>query len=102
MSIQGRLRLQHLFLAMQVLLTLLLVPVCLVALYALYVGITFGFNLWNPQEPAVTLVWLGMVTSPAWFYALLVWSEKSRQRVMVFFGVAAAALLAGIAHALTH
>ena len=87
---------------MRLLLTLLFVPVCLVAAYALFVGITFGFNLWNPKHPVVTIVWLGIVASPVWFYGLLVWSAKSERRIIIFFGLTCAALLAGIAHYVTH
>ena len=49
--------------------------ISLIALLALYVGLTFGFNLWNPATPLVTMVWLAVVSSPAWFYGLLIWSN---------------------------
>lgn len=102
MSSESKLPSAHLFGAMRLLLTLLFVPVCLVALYALIVGVTFGFNLWNPEDPIVTIVWLVIVASPAWFYGLLVWSERSERRTVVFFGLTSAALLTGIAHYVTH
>jgi hypothetical protein len=92
----------HLVTAMRVLLTLSWVPVCLVAVYALLVGITFGFNLWNPREPMVTVVWLAIVTSPAWFYGLLVWSDRSARRTVALFAIVATALVAGAGHYITH
>lgn len=84
------------FAAVRVLLTLALLPIGLIAAYALLVGVTFGFNLFNPREPLVTVVWLTIVTSPGWFYALLVWSERSRGRSLALFTMVAAATVAAL------
>jgi ABC-type dipeptide/oligopeptide/nickel transport system permease component len=85
-----------LFVALRVSLTLLLVPISLIALLALYVGLTFGFNLWNPATPLVTMVWLAVVSSPAWFYGLLIWSERSGRRSLLLCAISIAALSTGL------
>ena len=87
---------------MRTVLEILLIPISLIALYALFVGLTFGFNLWNPNAPLVTAIWLGIVTSPAWFYGLLRWSKGSRPRTAILFAASIGAILLGTAYFLTH
>src|SRR5687767_12934354 len=36
----------------------------LFAFYMLFVGLTFGFALWNPNNPKPTLLWLGVLAAP--------------------------------------
>lgn len=79
----------QLFYAIRFLLELTIIPISLIAAYALFVGITFGFNLWRIDAPLVTLAWLIIVASPAWFYFLLKWSQASATRTaMVTVGLA--------------
>lgn len=79
----------QLFYAIRFLLELTIIPISLIAAYALIVGITFGFNLWRIEAPLVTVAWLIIVASPAWFYFLLKWSQASFTRTaMVTVGVA--------------
>lgn len=68
------------FYSLRFLLELAIIPISLVAAYALFVGVTFGFNLWRAEAPLVTVVWLMIVTSPLWFYLLLKWSQTSANR----------------------
>ena len=83
-------------------LEILMIPISLIAFYALFVGLTFGFNLWNPNSPLVTIVWLGIVTSPAWFYGLLYWSKGSPPRTAALFTFTLGANIFGVGHFLTH
>lgn len=96
MEIEGQAR-YSIFVVTRVLLTLLLPLIGLIALAALYVGVTFGFNLFNLRDPLVTVVWLIVVSSPGWFYALLVWSERSRARSFALLGVVAPLAVAALA-----
>jgi len=73
----------QLFYATRFLLELTIIPISLIAAYALFVGMTFGFNLWRLDAPLVTLLWLMIVASPAWFYFLLKWSQRSTLRTAV-------------------
>ena len=84
------------FVALRVSLTFLLVPISVIALLALYVGLTFGFNLWNPASPLVTVVCLAVVSSPVWFYGLMIWSERSGRRSLLLCASIMAALSAGL------
>ncbi len=74
----------------------------MVAAYALLVGLTFGFNLWNPRDPVVTIVWLLIVAAPLWFYGLLYWSRNSRPKTTALFTVALVAIAAGIGDFVVH
>ena len=69
------------FYSLRFLLELVVIPISLIAAYALFVGVTFGFNLWRAEAPLVTVAWLMIVTSPLWFYLLLKWSQTSATRV---------------------
>lgn len=68
------------FYSLRFLLELAIIPISLIAAYALFVGVTFAFNLWRSEAPLVTVVWLMIVTSPLWFYLLLKWSQTSTTR----------------------
>ncbi|BBB07899.1 hypothetical protein [Sphingopyxis sp. EG6] len=68
------------FYSLRFLLELAFIPISLIAAYALFVGVTFGFNLWRSEAPLVTVVWLMIVASPLWFYLLLKWSQTSTTR----------------------
>ena len=75
--------------AIRFLLELAIIPISLIAAYALFVGVTFGFNLWRPDAPLVTVIWLMIVTAPLWFYFLLKWSQTSTTKTaFVAAGVA--------------
>ncbi len=87
---------------MRLFVQLLMIPISLAALYALLVGLRFGFNLWNPDDPVVTIVWLAIVLSPVWFYGLLYWSKGSRQRTTVLFAVSLGAIILGVGGFLAH
>lgn len=95
MEIEGQSR-HSMFVVTRIVLTLLLLPICLIALVALYVGVTFGFNLFNPHEPLVTFAWLAVATSPGWYYALLVWSERSRRSSFALLGIVMPLALAAL------
>ncbi|EIZ78466.1 hypothetical protein WSK_2910 [Novosphingobium sp. Rr 2-17] len=66
----------------RLMLELAIIPIGLVSLFALFVGLTFGFNLWRLDMPLVTVGWLAVVLAPVWFYALLKWSENSSGRTV--------------------
>lgn len=68
--------------AIRLMLELAIIPIGLVSLYALFVGLTFGFNLWRSDAPLVTIGWLAIVLAPLWFYGLLKWSENSNRRTV--------------------
>ena len=83
-------------------LQILMLPISLIALYALFVGVTFGFNLWNPNSPLVTVIWLLIVASPVWFYGLLYWSKDSRRKTTALFTVGVVSIAIGVGHFLAH
>jgi hypothetical protein len=87
---------------MRGLLQILMLPISLIALYALFVGVAFGSNLWNPNAPLVTVIWLLIVASPLWFYGLLYWSKDSRRKTTALFTVTLVSIAVGVGHFLTH
>ena len=60
---------------LRVALWLLLVPSGVFAIYLLFVGLTFGFSLWNPANPLPTLLWLGVLMAPV----LIAFTLRERQ-----------------------
>lgn len=60
----------------------------IIAAYALFVGLTFGFALWNPANPKPTLLWLGVVCAPLPIaFALRNWP---RSPIFLFLSLVAA------------
>lgn len=64
---------------------ILIIPIGLIAAYVLFVSVTFG----NPDAVSTGkgLAWLLIVSSPAWFYGLLVWSKGSQPRTAALFAL---------------
>ena len=69
------------------LLWLVFIPSLLFAIYMLFVGLTFGFALWDASNPTPTILWLGVLAVPLLLGAAL---KKARRSPLIL----AAALLA--------
>jgi hypothetical protein len=62
----------------------------LFALYMLFVGLTFGFALWQPDNPKPTMLWLGVLAAPILVTAGL---RQRYKPIMLAFALVAACIL---------
>lgn len=64
---------------------ILLAPALLVSLMTLYVGLTFGFNLWRADRPFAIALWFAVIMLPALVLAAL----KAKEEPRLFYPLAA-------------
>jgi len=68
---------------LRICLWIFLVPSGLFALYMLYVGLTFGFVLWSPENLQPTLLWLRVLAAPALVASALTQRQTSTARLVM-------------------
>jgi hypothetical protein len=81
---------------------LLFVPSGLFAIYMLFVGLTFGFALWNPTNPLPTLLWFGVLTAPVLIATALMQRQTSSAMLAMSFIAACIFDVAWILLAVSH
>lgn len=62
---------------------ILIFPIGFIAAYFLFVTVAFGN--WSAVDIWGAVAWLLIVSSPDWFYGLLVWSRGSQPRTAALF-----------------
>lgn len=62
----------------------------LFALYMLFIGLTFGFALWNPDNLKPTILWLGVLVAPV---IVAIGLRKRETPAALIFALIAACLL---------
>lgn len=79
---------------------LLLIPICLIAALVLFYSFVFA-SIPLTRSAGEIVSWMLIVSSPAWFYALLAWSKGSQPRTTAVFAFSLVLVAIVIGYVLT-